>query len=609
MTDILFPRVMSIRDQISVPVSITVTDERVREVKLSLSAEGPVSVSGPSEKSVQFDRPGEKKVFFELSGKSQLGAAALKLQAKSGSFRSDSRVDFYLDNPNPVSRKVREYWVEPGKSISVSVDAFGMAGTRSVELSVSTFAGKSLEDMKDELVRYPHGCAEQVTSAAFAQIRLENLMELDAASRAEIRNNVIQGISKLQRFQKNNGGFSYWDQDTEVADYVSSYVGHFLLEARKAGFSVPEDMIARWKEYQQGKARSYESRKSEYGSYLEYNQAYRLYTLALAGVPDWTSMNQLSMRKDRAAMPSWILAGAYALAGKNDLATKLLTGLPDQIQPYSESFWHYGSDIRDEAIIALVLYHLNRTQDAANMIRKVFRKIDSGSYLSTQEMAMLLVTSGKIWQKSPGENAGMEFSYNWAAKKKDVKTGYSVFASGLEDVLRSDLSFTNRSSVPVAVQLVQRGKPENQSPVNESNILQMQISYTDELGKPVNLSAVPQSAKLQAKVRITHNGTAGHLRNLALTAAFPACFEINNQRIGGVQVVNPKVRNTDYRDDRVMYYFDLGVKESLELSIPLVASAAGTFQSPDFYAEAMYEPSVRARVNRGPVKVLTNASE
>jgi len=203
----------------------------------------------------------------------------------------------------------------------------------------------------------------------------------------------------------------------------------------------------------------------------------------------------------------------------------------------------------------------------------------------------------------------MEFSYTWASKKKDVKTGYSVFSTGMEEVEKSDFSFTNRSAVPVAVQLVQTGKPESQSAVNESNILQMQVSYTDELNRSLSLSTIPQSTRLIARVKITHNGAAGHLRNLALTAAFPACFEINNQRIGGISVQNPKVRNTDFRDDRVMYYFDLGVRETLELAIPLVATTAGTFQSPDLYAEAMYEPSVRARVNKGAVKVLANTSE
>ncbi|MBI3481826.1 MAG: hypothetical protein HY015_02430, partial [Bacteroidetes bacterium] len=76
-------------------------------------------------------------------------------------------------------------------------------------------------------------------------------------------------------------------------------------------------MIKRWKKYQKNKAQAW--RKNQEYSSGELIQAYRLYTLALAGDPDLGSMNRLR----ESTLPTtagWMLAAAYLKAGQTEAA-------------------------------------------------------------------------------------------------------------------------------------------------------------------------------------------------------------------------------------------------------------------------------------------------
>jgi Large extracellular alpha-helical protein len=58
---------------------------------------------------------------------------------------------------------------------------------------------------------------------------------------------------------------------------VTNYAGHFLVEAEKCGYLVPQEMIVNWKKFQTNKSHSWLT-GSEKSALI---QAYRLYTLAL----------------------------------------------------------------------------------------------------------------------------------------------------------------------------------------------------------------------------------------------------------------------------------------------------------------------------------------
>ncbi|MDV7394119.1 hypothetical protein RZS08_22250, partial [Arthrospira platensis SPKY1] len=148
-------------------------------------------------------------------------------------------------------------------------------------------------------------------------------------------------------FQTSDGGFAYWPGQTEVNHWSNTYAGHFLLEAKDLGYSVPTGMIERWKTYQKRLARTWDPRQNQEGFYAahsdELSQAYRLYSLALAKDPEMGAMNRLREQKNLHPTAKWRLAAAYALAGQKEVASKLLEGLGMEVETYRELGGSYGS--------------------------------------------------------------------------------------------------------------------------------------------------------------------------------------------------------------------------------------------------------------------------
>lgn len=96
------------------------------------------------------------------------------------------------------------------------------------------------------LLEYPYGCAEQVSSGIIplAGLRLlikENLIpEFSIDETDKFLNN---GIEKLLQMQTNDGGFSYWQGQTNSNHWVSLYAISALSFARMSGIEVNEIMF------------------------------------------------------------------------------------------------------------------------------------------------------------------------------------------------------------------------------------------------------------------------------------------------------------------------------------------------------------------------------
>ena len=150
---------------------------------------------------------------------------------------------------------------------------------------MSVFQPVQLAKHLDYLIQYPYGCAEQLISAAFPQLYLGQFIELEAQKIKEIKTNIEGAIASLNKFSLQDGSFSLWLGQLNSSDpWVTSYAGHFLLEAEKKGYVVPPHLLSNWKVFQKRLANLWDpAQKPFYKSNYGLDQAYRLYTLALAG--------------------------------------------------------------------------------------------------------------------------------------------------------------------------------------------------------------------------------------------------------------------------------------------------------------------------------------
>ena len=109
-------------------------------------------------------------------------------------------------------------------------------------------------------------------------------------------------------------------------------------------------------------------------------QAYRLYLLALAKVPELGAMNRLKEFSYISAEAKWRLAAAYQLVGLENIATSLIKGLPVDFPARSNPGSTYGSDLRDESMVLETLTIMDKRDKAEKLLSAVAAKLSSENW-------------------------------------------------------------------------------------------------------------------------------------------------------------------------------------------------------------------------------------
>jgi len=194
--------------------------------------------------------------------------------------------------------------------------------SNSAFLEVSSFPSINLEKRMGYLLDYPHGCTEQIISAAFPQLWLKDLTGSDAGIAHTASTNVTEAINK--NHFKTDG----WWRNCFVArfdaidNWVTSYAGHFIIESERKGYSIPSAFKQKWISFQKKTAQNwrFDTRYKQSAN----DQAYRLFTLALAGQPEKGAMNRFRESYGIPQLSRWLLAAAFATTGRSEVADNLL---------------------------------------------------------------------------------------------------------------------------------------------------------------------------------------------------------------------------------------------------------------------------------------------
>ncbi|MBK8169727.1 MAG: Ig-like domain-containing protein [Sandaracinaceae bacterium] len=112
-------------------------------------------------------------------------------------------------------------------------------------LSLSSTALTGLDDAAEWLIDYPYLCAEQHASRLVAASALRTILGDGRVPDGEQKARELARVSivELQRLQRSSGGFAYWAEEHRQHLYVSAWVTYALLEAKRAGFDVPQTML------------------------------------------------------------------------------------------------------------------------------------------------------------------------------------------------------------------------------------------------------------------------------------------------------------------------------------------------------------------------------
>ena len=453
------PRVLSIQEEITVPVNVFAMEKQVKNVTVSLQASGGgVQIEGSHQQSLTFNRPGDQLVFFTLKTGNKTGKATIKLTASGGGQQTKETIEIEVRNPNPIVTLRSSEWIETGQNKELSYQLGSLSANNLIKLEVSRIPSVDISRRFDFLYNYQHHCTEQLTSKALPLLFIAQFKTIDTREAEKIKANVQEAIRQIYARQLPNGGFVYWPGNAVADEWISSYTGMFLTLAQEKGYAVHANVLNKWKRFQRAAAQNWRMPQEannwqQWQSELQ--QAFRLYTLALAGAPEYGAMNRMKEQPGLSIQAKWRLAAAYALTGKMKPAEELVYNAETTVIPYSSMNQIYGSSDRDEAMILETLLLMNRERDALQQAKVVSKNLSQENWFSTQSTAFALMAMGRLAEKLSGS---LDFTWTWNGKQQPaVKSAKAVFEKEISTSPKSGtVAVKNQGKGALSVDLITR---------------------------------------------------------------------------------------------------------------------------------------------------------
>ena len=592
------PRVLGPEETVDLPVSVVSTTEGTRRVSVSVRETAGLVTVDRADTALTFPASGDRLAYFPVTVGERTGVARFEVTASGGGDRSSQEVEVGIRQPNLPATRSSTLSLAPGQTEKVSYNPFGLPGSRTATVELSGLPAMNLQRHLDYLLQYPYGCVEQTVSAAFAQLYIDRVMELGTEQTARRQQGVSAAITALRRYQTGAGALSYWPGDQQPHPWSTSYGLHFLLEVERAGFAVPYDLKQQLLSFQQSTAASWTRSDGAFYASLRQrtlDQAYRLYTLALAGQADIGAMNRLrGLRAELETTATYQLAAAYALAGRQDVATELVRGASDRVEPYRELGYTFGSNIRDMAIILIAELAMDENRAAAAQALRLAERIGERSWLSTQEAAFAFVALGQLGDQS-GRQLRADFT-SPAGTTTTVGTSSGVYAIDLPTDRPQQFTVKNTGGTTLYLVTSTTGVPRAGEETASSSGLDLRVTYQDLNGQPLDVSSLASGTDFVASYTVSNPGSSGQTyRQLALRSVLPSGWEVAPSRLMGTDPADSDpYEYQDIRDDRVHTFFDLPAGSSKTFTLQFTATYPGRYYLPSQVSEAMYDHDIRA---------------
>ena len=596
------PRKLSPKEKVRLPISIFTMDDKIKNVSIKVNTSKGLKINGNNSQSISFSKSDEKMCYVDLDVLNVTGTQTVEIIGTANGQTSKYKVTLEVVNPNQIASKLIETELLPNADKTIDFETFGVEGSNTAMLEISTIPAMNFTSRMAYLIQYPHGCLEQTTSSVFPQLYMPSIFDISTAKKQEIQQNITQGIQKIGNFQKPNGGLSYWLGEDEISDWGTSYAGHFMLEAEKKGFILPLTFKKNFIAYQKQVARNW---RPSYNKYLgDLEQAYRLYTLALANKPDLSAMNRLREFPELSNDAKWRLAAAYVLVGQNEASDAILKNAK---LDFSESdFYNYGSSTRNAAM-ALETMLLTNNKNTKELATSIAKDLSSNQWMSTQTTAFSLLAIGKMVEKNGGK--AMKITITNGAKSEKIDTKSSLIQRNL--VVKNgknSIRIKNNENNIVYVTVLNSGKPAIGNEISETRGLSVSVQYKDLKGAPISVNELKQGQDFVATITVS-NPKNTTVNDIAITQIFPSGWEIVNTRFTDFgTAIKSEARYTDVKDDRIHFYIDLkkqATKPATKtFTVLLNAAYLGNYYLPGIQVEAMYDNDYIVKTKGSWIKVV-----
>ncbi len=579
----------------------------------------------PLEKQVYVAANTETEVSFDIRAHEAIGDATFALTASGNNETTHLTLTLPVRSAAPPITQTGSGIVRAGEPADFIFPANLLSDSSDFTLVLSPFPAVQFADSLQYLLQYPHGCIEQTTSRIFPLLYFSELARMVEPALAEataesetVEHYISAGITKLESLLMPNNYFAYWPGGTYHNPWSSIYAGHFLVEARKAGYEVTARVYDGMLEGLRQQARLYQHGQVE-ASQVD-NQvsaardretslaAYACYVLAAAGVPEKGIMNYLKNSTSLRAYSHFQLAGAFALSGELEVA---LAMLPVSVSPQKAGTRETGgtldSPVRAQAIMLDVLAEVNENHPSLPVLVKNLSEAVTASgnrWTTTQENAFAFLALGKIMKKQISTDYTGTFTLDGTAIAHFEGTEQR-YTDAAWDGGRVELAIEGKGTCYYHWRAF--GIPQDSFIEEYARELQVRRRYFNQNGEEL-IHTFTHGDLIVAE--ITVKALTENLENVVVVDMVPAGFEIENPRLesrAGIPWVKTEDFKPDYldiRDDRLIFFGVFPRQRERKFYYALRAVTQGEFILPPIAAEAMYDATKSAVADSRRIKVV-----
>lgn len=533
---------------------------------------------------LSFDAKGTALARLRLVAGPEASDGWLEVESRQGSdlLAMTSRVEI-RDSRNLSSDVVRATSADGSLNLVLSRRYLDSGSTARLEVATQGILG--LDRQIRQLLSYPHGCLEQVVSAAFPQLLLGDLFPGSTSEeRAVALSHANDAIANIQRLRTADGLLALWPGQTASDPFASLWAARFLHEANARKVQGGSELLQKLSE-SIAKVRLQDPTEE-----IE----------RLALIPTFRSRYDRHDEEDTTRLDSlsglplsrearWVLAAAWERLGHHDKALAQMS----QARATSAALSRVGrkgraSLLRDQAWALEAMVTLSAREARDSLVGVVGREVSSRRWLSTQEQGALLVALAKVlalrdtsaadsvqW-KSPGSK--------WTTLGLVDGRGAIDLPAGLDTIQVRSV----RKGKILQAQVDREGNLRSPESLRDSGFT-VDARVLDASGSPVTKSLRERDAfTLEIRVK---NLSGQDLTDIAATTAIPGGWSMRRSEIPPSQA---GIQYLDVRADRVVHHFDLASGQEKILRLPLRALQEGSYREAEVTVEALYDAALRA---------------
>lgn len=624
------PRVMAPGDRSTVTLDVQNFTGKPGEFNVRVDGIGPLAIAEAA-RSVKLGVDAKQTLSFPLSATEGYSVAKVRVRVDGNGFKADRSYDLPVRAGWPQVLRAQTRVLDPLAPITLdSGFADGlMAGSVTARMVVSPLPPIPFASALQGALDYPYGCAEQTTSKGYAALLLD-----DATARAlgtkgleagKRRERMEGAFGRLASMQIASGHFSMWGDDGYVNPGLTPYIAEFLLDAKDAGFAVPDNVLQKAlnrlsEDLLSGGNEFYGQDRRDSLKFA--NQAWSGYVLARVNrAPLGTLRALYDNQRDKALTGLSLVHLGAALSLQGDTKrgqAAIKAGFAKDSSERPPYFADYGSAIRDDALMMALLHErglskpeydtravaLGRALDA--------RRATGWLWLSTQEQ-VALARLGKALMVGQGKQVSGTLTVG--GETQEIAPARLFGRSFDSAALARGVQFAPQGEAPMYASLEVAGIPRS-APEQDTRNLSVERSWYTTDGKPWTPRALKEGEALIVRVTITANSD---MPDALLTDLLPAGLEIENFNLGDAKqwadvVVDgigiserssaADVKHEEFRDDRYVAALALSSGSKAQLYYLVRAVTPGTYTVPPSLVEDMYRPELRG-VGRSTPATMT----